>query len=78
MLISFKGALSKNEVEGSYLVIYSKKEKKYEGGYVVVLLIHSDNIYLPTVQPVLELFMRWLGIMSASQMKMQKCIVYLV
>ena len=30
------------------------------------------------MQPIFELFMRWLGIVFASQVKMQKCIVNLI
>jgi hypothetical protein len=32
----------------------------------VKLLVHSDYIYLTAMQPIFQLFMRWLGIMFAS------------
>jgi hypothetical protein len=42
------------------------------------LFVHSENVYLATVQPVFQLFVSWLGIVLACQVKMQKDIVNLV
>ena len=44
----------------------------------IILLVHSEYVYLATVQPIFELIMCWLGVVLACQMKMQKNIVTLV
>jgi hypothetical protein len=41
-------------------------------------LAHSENVYLPAMQPVLQLFVGRLQVVLACQVKMQKNIVNLV
>src|SRR5918998_5756948 len=43
-----------------------------------MLFVHSEDVYLATVQPILQFIMCRLGVMFAGQMKMQKNIVNLV
>ena len=43
-----------------------------------ILFVHSENVYLAAVKPVLELFVSWLCVVLACQVKMQKNIVNLV
>jgi len=49
----------------------NQKEKKE-------LLVHSENIDLAAVKPILQLFVRWLCVVLACQVKMQQNIVNLV
>ena len=78
-----------NAVNSKIFYIYIEKKQNsvlivhryyaFIGGWGFVdLLVHSEYVYLATVQPILQLIMRWLGVMLACQMKMQKNIVNLV
>ena len=49
------------------------KEKRKE-----ILFVHSKNVYLAAVKPVLKLLVTWLCVVLACQVKMQKNIVNLV
>jgi hypothetical protein len=55
------------------LMIGEIKEKRNE-----ILFVHTKNVYLAAVKPVLKLLVTWFCVVLACQVKMQKNIVNLV